>query len=76
MLTPVQVNVSRRRYETLCINELHVDLEIDTDSDSTIVSDEAWKTLGSLKLDTVVSTWDEVLSRNGRIFLPCSDYVI
>ncbi|VUZ54266.1 unnamed protein product [Hymenolepis diminuta] len=47
------VNVSRRRNETLCINGLHVDLEFDTGSDSTIVSDEAWKTLGSNKLNTV-----------------------
>ncbi|VUZ43784.1 unnamed protein product [Hymenolepis diminuta] len=67
---------SRRRCKTICINGLHVDLKVATDSDSTIVSDKAWKTLGSLKLDTVASIWDEVLSRNGRIFLLCSDYVI
>ncbi|VDL63935.1 unnamed protein product [Hymenolepis diminuta] len=49
----MQVNVSRRRYETLCINGLHVDLEVETGSDSNIVSDEAWKTLSIRKLDTV-----------------------
>ncbi|VUZ40619.1 unnamed protein product [Hymenolepis diminuta] len=49
----MQFNVSRRRYETLCINGLHVDLEVDTDSDNTIVSDESWKTLGSHNEDTV-----------------------
>ncbi|VUZ38755.1 unnamed protein product, partial [Hymenolepis diminuta] len=49
----MEVNVSRRRYETLCINGLHVDLEVDTGSHSAIVSDETWKTLGSHKLDTV-----------------------
>ncbi|VUZ42170.1 unnamed protein product [Hymenolepis diminuta] len=49
----MEVNVSRRRYETSCINGLHVDLEVCTGSDSTVVSDETWKTLGSHKLDTV-----------------------
>ncbi|KAM3182043.1 hypothetical protein ACTXT7_013198 [Hymenolepis weldensis] len=49
----MQVNVSRRRYETFCINGRHIELQVDTGSDITMVSDEAWKTLGSLKLDTV-----------------------
>ncbi|VUZ41111.1 unnamed protein product [Hymenolepis diminuta] len=33
----------------------HVDLDFDTGPHSTIVSDEAWRTLGSHKLDTVPS---------------------
>ncbi|VUZ52879.1 unnamed protein product [Hymenolepis diminuta] len=31
----------------------HHHLEVDTDSDNTIVSDESWKTLGSHNEDTV-----------------------
>ncbi|VDL64136.1 unnamed protein product [Hymenolepis diminuta] len=51
--TTVQVNVSRRRYKTLCIDGTSLDLQVETGSDITIVSNEVWKTLGSSKLDTV-----------------------
>ncbi|VUZ44199.1 unnamed protein product [Hymenolepis diminuta] len=50
-----QVNVNRRRFETLCINGIFLELQIDTGSDIAIVSNEAWKTFGSPKLDTVLS---------------------
>ncbi|VUZ57321.1 unnamed protein product [Hymenolepis diminuta] len=70
----MQVNVGRHRFVTQCINGLHVDVEVDTGSDSTIVSDEAWKRPCSPKLDTFASTWVKVQSRNGPRFLPCSDY--
>ncbi|VDL64028.1 unnamed protein product [Hymenolepis diminuta] len=53
ILTTMQINESGRRYETLCINGLHVDLEFDTGPDSTIVSDEARQTLSSHKLDAI-----------------------
>ncbi|VDL59761.1 unnamed protein product [Hymenolepis diminuta] len=51
ILTTLQVNVSRRRYVTLCINGRHIELQVDTGSDITIVSAEAWKSLGLPKLD-------------------------
>ncbi|VUZ41815.1 unnamed protein product [Hymenolepis diminuta] len=53
VLTTMQVNVSRRRYVTFCINGEHIKLQVDTGSDITIASREAWKSLGRPKLDKV-----------------------
>ncbi|VDL62336.1 unnamed protein product [Hymenolepis diminuta] len=49
----MQVNVSRRRYVTFCIKGKHIKLQVDTGSNITIVSREAWKSLGRPKLDKV-----------------------
>ncbi|VUZ42976.1 unnamed protein product [Hymenolepis diminuta] len=49
----MRINVRGRRYETLCINETYLGSQVDTGSDITIVSNEAWKTLDSPKLGTV-----------------------
>ncbi|VUZ57330.1 unnamed protein product [Hymenolepis diminuta] len=56
ILTTMQVNVNRRRYETLCINGTFLQLEVDTGPDITIVvSNKVWRTLGSPGLDIVPS---------------------
>ncbi|KAM3176773.1 hypothetical protein ACTXT7_005841 [Hymenolepis weldensis] len=47
ILTMMQVNVSTRRCETLCINGIFLELQVDTGSDITTGSSKAWKTLGS-----------------------------
>ncbi|VUZ56015.1 unnamed protein product [Hymenolepis diminuta] len=51
--TPIKLNIAKRHCETLCINGIFLELQIGTGSEVTIVSDEAWKTLVSPKLDTV-----------------------
>ncbi|VUZ51173.1 unnamed protein product [Hymenolepis diminuta] len=51
--TTIQVDVSRHRYEILFINGIFLEFQADTGFDITIVSNEAWKTLSSPKLDTV-----------------------
>ncbi|VUZ44288.1 unnamed protein product [Hymenolepis diminuta] len=58
----MQVDASRRHYEDFCIHGIHIELQVDTGSDTAIISSEAWRTLGSPKLDTIPSKVSSVSS--------------
>ncbi|VUZ52984.1 unnamed protein product [Hymenolepis diminuta] len=51
--TTMLVNISTRYCETLCLNGVFLELQVDTGSDIAIISNEAWKIFGSPKHDTV-----------------------
>ncbi|VUZ43007.1 unnamed protein product [Hymenolepis diminuta] len=63
----MQINVRRRCYGTPCINGVFHELQIDTRSDITIVSNKVWKTLGSPKLDIVPFKVSNVLGDAGQL---------